>query len=468
MRGSRDSLKPKRNQRKYGRTDEHERKAMPLFSKEARIALLNSRMGFENAVIKAIDLQTTKPEDIVDEARVYFKQRWEEDKKSTKSTSGRHSHWLNSASTALSNIKSALQATALAPYAFRREIALRKYELNELERYNHRRLEQRIHEQPEVNLRALLHKLYQLLLSEDPLEMILGVAGLTGRRQTEITHSIVFGEPHAGLRHRYPTFWAHVTGFSKKRKHDKYAVRARELPLLAPRALLMKTLNEIRSHFPSDSHKEASKLYSSRISVAHAKHLRPLGLRRLHDLRKTFIHMAYAHFNERGSVLPAFASTVLGHKSPLSQRIMTYLIIRTTETPNLQEIFDLSSCGLDARKPEPHSGLAPNHNGAYFTPPVSDEDEKDEIDNESRGALQRSPEEDKPDLELLETHRIMRMQRSFDAATAAYNARHDKANPRGLSMYATPSAHNLHKNLTTVTTPDDIVTAARAFSGLLM
>ena len=147
---------------------------------------------------------------------------------------------------------------------------------------------------------------------------------------------------------------------------------------------------------------------------------------------------------------------------------MTYLIIRTTETPNLQEIFDLSSCGLDARKPEPHSGLAPNHNGAYFTPPVSDEDEKDEIDNESRGALQRSPEEDKPDLELLETHRIMRMQRSFDAATAAYNARHDKANPRGLSMYATPSAHNLHKNLTTVTTPDDIVTAARAFSGLLM
>lgn len=311
-----DFKKKKQFKRKYGRTDDHERKAMPILCDSVRQQLLvDSRMGFVNTIIKNFN-NTLKPEDIVDEARVYYKRRYDDDLSRGKP---RPSHWLNSASTALTAIKAQLKASTLATYTFRREVALTKKELLKLDRINHRRLEQRIHSQPEINLTKLLTKLYELLESQEPDEIFLGIAGLTGRRQTEVVYSMLLAEPQNSLRHRYPTFWAHVTGFSKKKKHDRYAVRARELPLLAPRTALVEAIREARAQWPSDSHEEASGLYSSKMAAAHKKHLKPLGVRCMHDLRKTFAQLAYNYFNERGSVLPAFASTVLGQETAVKE-----------------------------------------------------------------------------------------------------------------------------------------------------
>jgi Telomere resolvase len=324
--------------RKYGRTDDHERKAVPIFDDDTRRELDgNVRFGFVDAIIHNFDKNKVKPEDIVDEARVYFRKLYEED---LRRNLERPSHWLNSASTALTKVKSRLKSSRLAPYDFRREVALSRRELVQLDTINHRRLEQKIHAQPEVDLSKLLSVLFALLRSEDPAEVAIGISGLTGRRQTEVVHSMVLAEPSHKHRHRYPSYWAHVTGFSKGRQHDRYAVRARELPLLAPRVMLVEAIREVRDHWPSDSHSEASALYGNRLAAAAKKHLRSLGIKRMHDLRKTFIQIAYAYFNERESVLPAFASSVLGHKSELSNRIMTYLIIRTKNMLPLQEIFN--------------------------------------------------------------------------------------------------------------------------------
>ena len=97
----------------------------------------------------------------------------------------------------------------------------------------------------------------------------------------------------------------------------------------------------------------------------------------MHDLRKTFAQLAYLHFNERGSVLPAFASTVLGHKRPLSKRIMTYLIIRTVDMPSLETIFALAKVGLRPDKAEEHEVLVESVRDAplFATPPNSSSDE---------------------------------------------------------------------------------------------
>ncbi len=345
----------KRRPRQYGRTDDHGRPPVPLFPDNIRRRLAgDSRYGFKSAVLDSFKEGETRPEDIVEEARVYFKSLWENDRKSGKD---RHSHWLNSASSALTQLKATFRAQRLATYAFVRELALSKPELLKLDRLNHQRLEKRVNDQPEINLRKLLETLFELLRSHEPSEIALGIAGLTGRRQTEVTFSVIFDEPTAALAHRYPTFWSHVSGFSKKRKHDKYAVRARELPLLAPRAMIVEALRELRSLWPAKSHEEASKLYGHTLAAAHKKHLRKLGVRRMHDLRKTFAQLSFSYFNERDSVLPAFASMVLAHKRPLSKRIMTYLVIRTADQPTLQDLFRMCDCGLSVDTPEHHERL---------------------------------------------------------------------------------------------------------------
>jgi integrase len=128
--------------------------------------------------------------------------------------------------------------------------------------------------------------------------------------------------------------------------------------MLAPRNVITEALAELREIWPSDSHEMASQLYCKRISASVKKHLIPLGIARLHDLRRTFVQSAYQLFNERDAVLVGFASTVLGHKKKLSKRIMTYLMIRTTNSPSLDLIFNLSKrSDLKACEPEPQKNL---------------------------------------------------------------------------------------------------------------
>ena len=279
------------------------------------------------------------PEDIVNEAKNYFRHRYQQDKAKKKS---RPSHWLNSTSSCLSHLKAIIKERMLAPYSYRYKLHLSKRELAFLDKLNHSRLEQKLNYHAEIDLKKLIKKLYELLISEEPEDIAIAVAGLTGRRQTEVLFSIDLAPPKVPLAHRYPSFWARVTGFSKTRKNDKYAVRCRELPVLAPRSALCEAISELRELWPSDSHKQASQLYCRKISAAVKRHLAPLGIGRLHDLRRTFVQMSYPLFNERDVVLPGWASRVLGHKSKLSKRIMTYLIVRTTNAPPLNMIFDLA------------------------------------------------------------------------------------------------------------------------------
>lgn len=392
MSAKRQAPKKRKFKRKYGRTGDHERKAVPIFDDETRRKLdENPRVGFVDTVIRNFDVKKVKPEDIVDEARVYFRKRYDRD---IEKGVNRASHWLNSTSTALTHVKDRLKELRLAPYEYRREIAITKRELDLLDGLNYRRLEERVHEQPEVDLTRLLRELYAMLNSEDPEYIALGVAGLTGRRQTEVVYSIILSEPKQEISHRYPSFWAHVTGFSKRRKKDKYAVRSRELPLLAPREALMDAIREIRSHWPADSHEEASELYAHKLAAAAKEKLRPLGIKRMHDLRKAFVQIAYEHFNERGSVLPAFASNVLGHKSQLSKRIMTYLIIRTTNMPPLEDIFRHSKMRhLTPGRAENHDALVrPSvEDPQYDTPSESEEEEEEEKEHPPKPRAKPAP-----------------------------------------------------------------------------
>jgi hypothetical protein len=344
--GNKTSWRPNPKKRQYGRIGNYDRKPQLFFSEETRADLYsNSRTGFVETVLKNYKKKATKPEDVVEEARQYFKYRHEQNPDPK-------SHWLNSASSALTRTKAKLKQLLLAPYAFRRELALTPRELEFLDKFNHSRLEQKIHQNKEISLYTLTEKLYDLMLSEDPAKVALGVAGLTGRRQTEITHSAEFHDPMYPIKHRYPSFWAHVTGFSKRKVHDKYAVRSRELPLLAPRDMIQAAVKFIREEWPSDSTAQASELYGYRLAAATHEHLVPLGVTRMHDLRKTFATTAHQLFNENELALPGFASYVLGHKRALSNRIMTYLIIRTTSCPTLDCIFGMCGSKLSSDKPE--------------------------------------------------------------------------------------------------------------------
>ena len=327
------------------------RQPIPVFDDKTRQTLYtDERTGFVCTVLRGFNPRTTTPDDIVQEARRYFQNRYHVHRRNRRQ---RSSHWLNSASSALSELKRVLAQTFMATYRYRKQLRISKRELLYLDKFNHTRLEHKTNYLKEINLTDLLIKLYQLLMSSEPAEIALGVAGLTGRRQTEVVFSANFAPPQNPTYHRYRSFWAYVTGFSKTNRYDKYAVRARELPLLAPRQSIQDALVDLRSMWPSDSHRQASGLYAKMLTKAVRQHLRPLGIIRMHDLRKTFVQMAFPLFNERDSVVPAFASKVLGHKSTLSHRIMTYLVTRTSTPPNIDLVFSLANRNeLHSSQPE--------------------------------------------------------------------------------------------------------------------
>ena len=342
-----------RNNGRYNQYEKPTRQPISVFDENQRQKLyMNDRVGFVSTVLKSFNPKKNDPDDIVNEARRYFQYRYDRDRRNKVE---RPSHWLNSASSALSELKRKMASGAMATYPYRKKLCISKRELALLDKYNHSRLENKTHHLKEINLTHLVNKLYELLLSDDAAELSLAIAGLTGRRQTEVLFSANFAPVSIPIYHRYPSFWSYVTGFSKIRKQDRYAVRARDLPLLAPQKAIAAAVADLRSMWPSDSHRQASYLYAHRLTKAVKIHLKPLGIMRMHDLRKTFAQIAFKFFNERDSVLPAFASKVLGHKKALGRRIMTYLLIRTSSPPDIDLIFQL------ARRSDLHSSMPEHH-----------------------------------------------------------------------------------------------------------
>jgi len=343
----------------------------------------NPSLSFKDAVLRKFDSYKYKPEDLVEESRVYFKRRYEEDKQKGKS---RPSHWLNSCSSALTGLKADIKRLRLAPYKYTKQIAITKSERLYLEKMNFQALQLKVHDMQEIDAKALLRLLYKLLDSDDPADLVIAVAGLTGRRQAEVTHSMHLAPPRHENSHRYPSFWAYTTGFIKVRKGDKYGVKARELPLLAPRARIWGAVRNIRDQWPSDNVAQASSLYAHKIGKRVKQLLVPLGVNRLHDLRRTFAQMAYRHFNERNSVLPAFASFCLGHKGTIGSRVMTYLLCRIDNFPDLDWILCNSGAdeGVCAARPEK---VVVSDAPVFLTPVNTDSDEEDEEPEEYSGNL---------------------------------------------------------------------------------
>jgi hypothetical protein len=362
--------------RKAGRDENREftRRPVDIFTPEERDNMHSTRRSFNSFIIERFASKSApmSPEDIVQECKNYFKRRHEDQiAKGHK----RVSPWLNSTSSSLTKLKGEIKLKSLAAYSYRHKLHISKRELELLDRLNHRRLEENAHDLIEVDAKGVLKKLYELLDSEDPDELSVAISGLTGRRQSEVTHSITLDAPRSDKKYRYPSFWAHTTGFLKQRQGDRYAVKSRELPLLAPRPRLVGGINHLRDHWPSDDHKQASKLYAKKVSLCVKKHLSSFGIHKLHDLRKFFVMVAFEHFNERKASLPAFSSFVLGHKRKVSKRILTYLSMRVQNQPDLNWIFQISGCKLCIATPEQSVQL---NTPEYTTPTTSSSDDEDE------------------------------------------------------------------------------------------
>lgn len=396
------------------------RAPIPIFTPKERDEIHAGGAGFKKAVVDRWLKRTQRihPHDIVAECRRYYKRRYDEQREKGVR---RVSPWLNSTSTCLTHIKHYFRDNSLASYAYRSQIKLTKPELMRLDRLNHARLEENAQDLTEVDICQILKLGCKLLDSDRADELTIAVALFTGRRQAEVTHSMHMEPPLEPGRHRYPSFWAHCTGFLKQRRGDRFAVRARELPLLAPRDQIVIALERLRDLWPSDSHTQASKLYGSAVSRAVKKHLAPCGIKKLHDLRKFFAVVSHKHFNERNLSLPAYASWVLGHKRKVSTKILTYLSIHCTNDPGLQSIFHYHRCGLNEDRAE-HQDTLGNVSPVVVTPINTDSEPESDSESESETKSKSKPKLPGPPRRLrsiLEQHPPRPRHRPVAAAAAA-------------------------------------------------
>jgi hypothetical protein len=102
-------------------------------------------------------------------------------------------------------------------------------------------------------------------------------------------------------------------------------VKCREVPLLADRFVINKTISEIRKKLPVSSIEQVNRLYAKNISRAVHKSCPELG--KLHEFRKFYAATCFHYFNERRCSLPRIAADYLGHKT-MSETVLTYLSAR--------------------------------------------------------------------------------------------------------------------------------------------
>jgi integrase len=244
----------------------------------------------------------------------------------------RKTTWLNSFQSSLSLFRRQLKERQV-PYFMIKYIRMTKEEKFALEKQKLARLEQCSENVVKIDGAAIVEKTRTFLSSDDPPELIIALAALTGRRASELIVSGVFGPPRM-QNHERPAYWAHFTGILKQREWDRNKVVAREIPLLAPRDRINEALDKLRDLWPATTCLEANKLYSNTISVCVRKLFPQVA--KLHNFRKTFCHITYRHFNDDLNFsLPRFASEVLGHKSIHGGRLLTYLNVNVANIDNI-------------------------------------------------------------------------------------------------------------------------------------
>jgi hypothetical protein len=151
---------------------------------------------------------------------------------------------------------------------------------------------------------------------------IIAVAALTGRRESEIILSMVFGPPRDS-HFTDEKYWSCVTGILKQRTEG--GVVSREVPFLANRREILNAVTAIRKECPAKDVGEVNRKYAKGISRTLHKFCPELG--KLHEFRKFYVAVCYHYFNEQHCSLPRVAADYLGHKT-MSETVLTYLSAR--------------------------------------------------------------------------------------------------------------------------------------------
>ena len=183
-----------------------------------------------------------------------------------------------------------------------------------------------------------------LTTSNDPYKQLIALACLTGRRVSELLVTIKFSPPREQHKSTSSAYWTSATGFLKQRNNDPQRVIRREVPLLAHRTTINKTLKQVRialglGHYKGSEWKpvvsvtQANKKYAKQTSRKIRKYCDVIC--NIHQFRKFYALVCFKYFNENNCSLPRVASDYLGHKT-VSSTILTYLNFRVINIGSLK------------------------------------------------------------------------------------------------------------------------------------
>jgi hypothetical protein len=164
-----------------------------------------------------------------------------------------------------------------------------------------------------------------LVHPDSPIQLkVIALACLTGRRTAEIVCSkTLFGPPEEPDGHLTDlAYWASIRGFAKKKGSEW----SRDVPLLAPRTVVMNAIKEVRNAWGlvCDSHSDVNKKYGKKISRAVQKYC-PL-IKNIHRFRHFYIAMCEHYFNQNSCAITIIAEDYLGHRG--QKNVTAYLSMR--------------------------------------------------------------------------------------------------------------------------------------------
>lgn len=259
--------------------------------------------------------------EIVAEFKRYYKELYDRDKSRNVV---RKLSYLSSAQSNLSKFKKGLRLKGVKDEKWLAELKLSKEEALQLAKEKKTSVHDHAIDLPVLQADNIIEDCRKLLGDSNPMAQIIAVAALTGRRESEILYSIEFNKPKED-HYTLSKYWACASGFLKQRENDPLAVKCREVPLLAERETINKTIAEIRQKCPVDSIAAVNRVYGKKIS--RALHRFCPELKKLHEFRKFYAAVCFHYFNERQCSLPRIAADYLGHKT-MSETVLTYLSAR--------------------------------------------------------------------------------------------------------------------------------------------
>jgi len=253
----------------------------------------------------------------------YFRERYNDDIKRGRPRKGNH---LASTQTTLSKLKRRIEKTSLGSSAgeaaFLKQLRLKPEEAKQLERHKADMVDSKAIHIPEIDADAIILDCRELLDNPDPFVRLLALACLTGRRMGELLFSMKFEAPK--LAHKTNSkYWTEISGIAKQREHERENYpRIREVPLFAPRDVVVAAIQKLRTDLPCDSIEQVNSKYGKPAQRAMKKYCPTLN--NLHNFRRMYSLVCEHYFNENSCALPRLAAEYLGHKST-SSVVLTYL-----------------------------------------------------------------------------------------------------------------------------------------------